>query len=188
MRKEHYKRVVVRDRREREIGRAHVAGRPNLGKITRIWSRRGIGYDETSVGGVVGARARRTGRRPTRVKSTVGDARSGIRKGDVVGCKVEVSGRAGYERMEKRRRNGRASIAPYKGVGRQGKGVMDVRGQRTFHRKEPSERVCREAYYEDLYEELRGTGEVGRYRSRHLEGVQTERIGRRRVESRRRGR
>lgn len=190
MRYEHYERVVRNDRRRRFPEREHEVERPGLEKVTRMWGRKGHGYDLEMVAGACSGRRIRTGKMPKRVytKSSVAERR--LKKGDPVGCMVSVSGKEAYGLREQRRVIGRAEMRPFEGVGVQGKGAVDSRGKVTFHLTQPGVRKARRPHYEEYYKlvnDKSGIGQkkgVGRYRSRET-GAKTKEVGRARREGRR---
>lgn len=189
MRYEHYERVVRWDRRARFPERGHEVERPGLEKVTRIWGRKGHGFELEMVAGACSGRRMRTGRVPEVVytKSSVAGRR--LKKGDPVGCMVKESGKEAYGRREKRRVIGRAEIRPFEGLGEQGKGTVDKRGKVSFHVSQPGVRRQRRPHYEDYYKLVneKGGKSCGRYRSRET-GAKTKEVGRARREGRRRPR
>jgi ribosomal protein L5 len=193
MRYEHYERVVRWDRRNRFPERAHEVQRPGLEKITRIWGRKAHGYDLAMVSAVSGGRHMRTGRRPKRVYTKRSVASRRLKKGDPVGCMVQVSGKEAYGRREQRMVLGRPEMRPFSGLGTQGKGTVDQRGKVTFHLSQPGVRRPRRAHYEEYYglvqKATAGSAgkrarESGRYRSRET-GATSLAVGRERRSGRR---
>jgi ribosomal protein L5 len=189
MRQEHYERVVRWDRRNRFPERKHSVERPGLEKVTRMWGRKGHGYQLEMVAGACSARTIRTGKRPTVVYTQCSVAERRLKKGDPVGCMVQVSGKEAYGRREHRRVIGRAEMRPFEGLGAQGKGAVDSRGKVTFHLSQPGVRRGRRAHYEEYYGlvQEKGGKNSGRYRSRET-GAKTLPVGRARREGRRRPR
>lgn len=188
MRYEHYERVVRWDRRARFPERAHEVERPGVDQVTRIWGRKGHGYELDMVAGACSGRRMRTGRMPKRVYTKRSVAERRLKKGDPVGCMVKVSGKEVYGRREQRRVMGRAEMRPFEGLGVQGKGTVDSRGKVTFHLTQPGVRNARRPHYEEYYKLVNEKGgnrkSCGRYRSRET-GAKTLPVGRARMEGRR---
>jgi ribosomal protein L5 len=188
MRKEHYERVVCWDRRNRFPERKHSVHRPGLEKVTRMWGRKEHGYQLEMVAAASSARTMRTGKRPSVVYTQRSVAERRLKKGDPVGCIVQVNGKEAYGRRENRRVYGRAEMRPFEGLGIQGKGAVDSRGKVTFHLSQPGVIRGRRIHYEEYYGLVNTLGKggknSGRYRSRGT-GAKTLPVGRARIEGRR---
>lgn len=178
-----------RDRRNRFPERKHEVERPGLEKVTRIWGRKGHGYELEIVAGACSGRRIRTGKRPKVVYTQRSVAERRLKKGDPVGCMVAVSGKEAYGRREQRRVTGRAEMRPFEGLGVQGKGSVDKLGKVTFHLSQPGVRRGRRPHYEEYYKLVneKGGKSSGRYRSRET-GAKSLAVGRARMEGRRRPR
>jgi ribosomal protein L5 len=176
MRYEHYKRVVQWDRKDMYPERKHEVDRPRLDQVTRVWGRKGRGFDPSYVRSAWSALHMITGQEPRRLYTKKSVAHRRLKEGDPVGCQVIVSGKPGYERREQRIARVRPEIRPFTGFGRKGNG-MDDKGQRTFHLEQPGVRPARTPYYEEYYPFIRGKGAgTARYLSLHTT-ARTKEIG-----------
>ena len=126
---------------------------------------------------------------PKRVYTKKAVAERRLQKGEVVGCKVQVSEKGAYERREKRMVRGRPRMSTFqgKGLATQGNGTVDKRGKVTFNFEQAGQRPGRSEHYEEYYKVVEG-GEGaggGRYISIQT-GAKSRPVGRARREGRRR--
>jgi ribosomal protein L5 len=189
MRYEHYRRVVKRDRRQRYPERKHEVERPGVEKVTRMWGRKGVGYEPKYMVAAWSGLKIRTGQEPKRVYTKKSVAQRRLKEGDPVGCIVKVCGKEAYDRREERSVRVRPEVRPFGGLKKQGK-VVDKEGKRTFHREQPGVIPTRTPYYEAYYGLRQGgkkgdsSEKGGRYRSVNTT-AKTEKVGRSLREGRR---
>jgi large subunit ribosomal protein L5 len=192
MRYDHYERVVKWDRRQRFPERKNGNEIPKLEKLTRVWSLIGLGFHPKWIPAAWTALEGMTGQKPRRVYTKKSVAQRRLKEGDPVACQVTVMGKPAYARREEWRMRVFPEVRPFSGFpvrtksgteeGRRGaqgdlegpsrltQGVVDDRGQLTFHLEQPGVIPARAPYYEAYFPLVSGsTGSQagGRYRSVH---------------------
>jgi len=197
MRYEHYKRVVQWDLRQRFPDRKNGNEIPKVKKVTRVWSLIGLGFQPSYIPAAWTALERITGQKPKLLYTKKSVAQRRLKEGDPIGCMVNVSGETAYHRREQWlvmvfpevrpfggfqvRPKGERGEKERKGVldlmnGEQGEerrpttGVVDERGQLTFHLEQPGVVPARTGFYESYFQLVVGSSGNkvgGRYRSVH---------------------
>lgn len=187
MRYNHYKRVVQWDLRNRFPERKSGTHVPKIEKVSRMWSLIGVGFQPGQIPAAAAGLRLITGQQAKRVYTKKSVAQRRLKEGDPIGCRVKVTGKAGYERREQwrvrifpemrpfggfpvRRKEGRErkkekSYSRSKSTSRDGKegktrrveGVMDEQGQRTFHMEQPGVIPGRTPYYEGFFQLVTGS-------------------------------
>lgn len=178
MRYNHYKRVVVWDRRNRYPNRKSVNEVPGVKKVTRVWSLIGLGFQPKQIPAAWTALERITGQQPKVVTTKKSVAQRRLKEGDPVGCKVTRTGKDAYDRREQWTVRVFPEVRPFEGYkvrqsqdsgsGLVTKGVVDERGQFTFHMEQPGVIPARKGYYESYFQLVAGSSGNhvgGRYRS-----------------------
>jgi len=191
MRYDHYKRVVQWDRRQRFPERKNRTEVPKVEKVSRMWSLIGLGFQPKYVPAAWTALDRMTGQKPERVYTKKSVAQRRLKEGDPIGCRVTSTGKEAYARREQwrvrvfpeRRPFGGFQVRPKEGRGRgekgkrQTSGVVDERGQLTFHMEQPGVIPARAPYYEAYFQLVVGSSGNhvgGRYRSVHTTAKKKE--------------
>jgi ribosomal protein L5 len=189
MRYDHYKRVVQWDLIQRFPHLAHRTEVPKVEKVTRMWSLIGLGFHPKYVPAAWTALDLMTGQKPERVYTKKSVAQRRLKEGDPIGCRVTTTGKEAYERREQwmvrifpeMRPFAGFQMRPKEGSGqgesRQTSGVVDERGQFTFHMEQPGVIPARAPYYEAYFQLVvgsSGTHVGGRYRSVHTTGKTKE--------------
>lgn len=181
MRYDHYKRVVQWDRRQRFPNRKNGNHVPKVKKVTRVWSLIGLGFQPQYVPAAWTALERMTGQQPVILNTKKSVAQRRLKEGDPVGCMVTVTGKSAYDRREQWSVRVFPEVRPFSGYpvrggdrsGRKGRtttGVVDERGQLTFHMEQPGVIPARASYYESYFQLVVGSSGSqvgGRYRSVH---------------------
>jgi large subunit ribosomal protein L5 len=177
MRYDHYKRVVKWDLVQRFpyiTSGNHV---PSVEKVTRVWSLIGLGFQPKYVPAAWTALELMTGQKPVILSTKKSVAQRRLKEGDPVGCMVTVTGKHAYDRREQWSVRVFPEVRPFEGYkvrqphetnGRSTKGVVDERGQFTFHMEQPGVIPARMAYYESYFQLVVGSSGNhvgGRYRS-----------------------
>jgi len=122
-----------------------------------------------------------TGQKPVILNTKKSVAQRRLKEGDPVGCMVTVTGKSAYDRREQWSVMVFPEVRPFNGFQvRQGgvgerkarttTGVVDTRGQFTFHMEQPGVIPARTSYYESYFQLVVGSSgnQVGgRYRSVH---------------------
>jgi ribosomal protein L5 len=187
MRYDHYKRVVQWDRLHRFPHRKTQVTLPKVEKVTRMWSLIGLGFQPSRVPAAWTGLELMTGQKPVRVYTKKSVAQRRLKEGDPIGCRVSVTGKPAYERREQWLVRVFPEIRPFSGfpVRRKprtpetrealtgkapslAKGVVDQRGQLTFHMEQPGVIPARTPYYEAYFQLVAGSSGAhagGRYRS-----------------------
>lgn len=178
MRYEHYKRVVQWDLRQRFPKRKNGNEVPKVKKVTRVWSLIGLGFQAQYVPAAWTALERMTGQKPVILTTKKSVAQRRLKEGDPVGCMVTVTGKEAYDRREQWSVRVFPEVRPFNGFqvreggsesrARGTKGVVDKRGQLTFHMEQPGVIPARASYYESYFQLVVGSSgnQVGgRYRS-----------------------
>jgi len=154
----------------------------------------GLGFQPNRIPAAWTALELMTGQKPVRVYTKKSVAQRRLKEGDPIGCRVSVSGKPGYERREQWLVRIFPEVRPFSGFqvrrtpslgsGGEGnlgtgetpgqktpslaKGVVDQRGQLTFHMEQPGVIPARAPYYEAYFHLVvgsSGTQVGGRYRS-----------------------
>jgi large subunit ribosomal protein L5 len=188
MRYEHYQRVVKWDRIHAFPERKNGNEVPKVEKLTRVWSLIGLGFHPKWIPAAWTALEGMTGQKPKRVYTKKSVAQRRLKEGDPVACQVTVTGKPAYARREEWRMRVFPEVRPFggfavrskgdagratrgeEGPGRLTQGVVDERGQLTFHLEQPGGIPARAPYYEAYFPLVAGsTGSNtgGRYRSVH---------------------
>jgi ribosomal protein L5 len=181
MRYDHYRRVVQWDLRQRFPNRKNGNHVPKVKKVTRVWSLIGLGFQPQYVPAAWTALDRMTGQKPVILNTKKSVAQRRLKEGDPVGCMVTVTGKSAYDRREQWSVMVFPEVRPFNGFQvRQGgvgerkarttTGVVDTRGQFTFHMEQPGVIPARTSYYESYFQLVVGSSgnQVGgRYRSVH---------------------
>jgi large subunit ribosomal protein L5 len=179
MRYEHYKRVVQWDLRNRFPERKNGNHVPKIEKVTRMWSLIGVGFQPNQIPAAGVGLQLMTGQKPSRVYTKKSVAQRRLKEGDPIGCRVQVTGKAAYERREEWRRRIFPELRPFRGFtvrrkeegsGRRADGVRDEHGQVTFHLEQPGVIPARTPYYEGFFQLVTGSSGNhvgGRFRSIH---------------------
>jgi len=179
MRYDHYKRVVQWDLIQRFPYMAQGKEIPKVEKVTRMWSLIGLGFQPKWVPAAWTALDLMTGQKPERVYTKKSVAQRRLKEGDPIGCRVSTTGKSAYERREQWRVRIFPEVRPFAGfqmrpkeMGERGKrqtsGVVDERGQLTFHMEQPGVIPARAPYYEAYFQLVVGSSGNhvgGRYRS-----------------------
>jgi hypothetical protein len=118
---------------------------------------------------------RMTGQAPTRRATQKSVAQRRLKEGDPVGCRVTVTGKPGYDRREQWLTRVFPEVRPFGGFPviaardeRTTTGVVDRRGQVTFHMEQPGVIPARTPYYEAYFQLVAGSSGAkvgGRYRT-----------------------
>ena len=182
MRDNHYKRVVQWDLRNRFPERKSGREVPKIEKVTRMWSLIGVGFQPNQIPAAATGLRLMTGQKAKRVYTKKSVAQRRLKEGDPIGCRVKVTGKAGYERREQWMVRIFPELRPFRGFpvrapgasggdkGRKVEGVRDEQGQRTFHMEQPGVIPGRTPYYEGFFQLVTGSSGNkvgGRYRSVH---------------------
>jgi len=185
MRYDHYKRVVQWDRLQAFPYRKNRNEVPKVKKVTRMWSLIGLGFQPKRIPAAWTGLDLMTGQKPERVYTKKSVAQRRLKEGDPIGCRVSLTGKEGYDRREQWIVRVFPEIRPFSGFqvrpsvtegngrrgekeGRQTSGVVDDRGQRTFHMEQPGVIPARAPYYEGYFQLVVGSSGNhvgGRYRS-----------------------
>jgi hypothetical protein len=182
MRYDHYRRVVQWDLRQRFPNRKSGSHVPKVEKVTRVWSLIGLGFQPQYVPAAWTALERMTGQKPVILNTKKSVAQRRLKEGDPVGCMVTVTGKSAYDRREQWSVRVFPEVRPFSGFQvRQGgsgervkarttTGIVDDRGQFTFHMEQPGVIPARASYYESYFQLVVGSSGSqvgGRYRSVH---------------------
>jgi len=182
MRYDHYKRVVQWDRLQAFPYRKNRREVPKVKKVTRMWSLIGLGFQPKRIPAAWTGLDLMTGQKPERVYTKKSVAQRRLKEGDPIGCRVSMTGKEAYDRREQWRVRVFPEVRPFsgfpvrpkdgnmgeKGRSRQTSGVVDERGQRTFHMEQPGVIPARTPYYEGYFQLVVGSSGNhvgGRYRS-----------------------
>lgn len=196
MRYDHYKRVVQWDRRHRFPNRKSLNHVPKVKKVTRVWSLIGVGFQPQYVPAAWTALERMTGQKPVILNTKKSVAQRRLKEGDPVGCMVTVTGKSAYDRREHWSVRVFPEVRPFSGFevrkgsgakseeeNREGRkertttGIVDERGQFTFHMEQPGVIPARASYYESYFQLVAGSSgnQVGgRYLSVHTTAKSNE--------------
>lgn len=194
MRQNHYKRVVKWDRIQRFPERSNKNELPEVEKVSRIWSLIGLGFQPKYIPAAWTALDLITGQKPERVYTKKSVAQRRLKEGDPIGCRVTVTGKEGYDRREQWIVRIIPEIRPFTGYQilpkernkRNTSGVVDERGQFTFHMEQPGVIPARAPYYEAYFQLVVGSSGNhvgGRYRSIQTTAKKKE-VGRALIEGR----
>jgi ribosomal protein L5 len=178
MRRQHYERVVRWDRLQRFPYRENGKVVPKVTKVTLVWSLIGVGFRPAFVPAAWTALELITGQEPKRRTTKQSVAQRRLKEGDPVGCMVSVTGKKAYDRREQWLVRVFPEVRPFGGFEvrvteakedmRKAKGVVDERGQFTFHMVQPGVVPARTPYYESFFPLVVGSSGQkvgGRYRS-----------------------
>lgn len=178
MRYDHYQRVVQWDLIQRFPNRKNGNHVPKVKKVTRVWSLIGLGFQPQYVPAAWTALDLMTGQKPVILSTKKSVAQIRLKEGDPVGCMVSVTGKSAYDRREQWSVRVFPEVRPFSGFqvrqgsknGRGTTGIVDERGQLTFHMEQPGVIPARASYYESYFQLVVGSSgnQVGgRYRSVH---------------------
>lgn len=196
MRYDHYKRVVQWDRRQRFPYRQSGNQIPKVEKVTRMWSLIGLGFQPQYVPAAWTALELMTGQEPKIVYTKKSVAQRRLKEGDPIGCKVTRTGKNAYDRREQWLVMVFPERRPFAGFevrkmkkdvldgestakARTTTGIVDEKGQLTFHMEQPGAIPARSSYYESYFQLVVGSSGKnagGRFRSVHT-SAQTKEEG-----------
>jgi large subunit ribosomal protein L5 len=178
MRYDHYQRVVQWDLRHRFPHRKNVNHLPRVEKVTRVWSLIGLGFQPQYIPAAWTALDLMTGQKPVILNTKKSVAQRRLKEGDPIGCIVSRTGKNAYDRREQWFVRVFPEVRPFSGFqvrpkantrqGRRTTGVVDERGQLTFHMEQPGVIPARAPYYEAYFQLVVGSSGSqvgGRYRS-----------------------
>ncbi len=177
MRYDHYQRVVKWDLLQRFPELQHGNHVPKVKKVTRMWSLIGLGFQPQSVPAAWTALDLMTGQKPVIVYTKKSVAQRRLKEGDPIGCQVTRTGKHAYSRREQWLVRVFPEMRPFSGFqvkqgenSRKTTGIVDERGQLTFHMEQPGVIPARASYYESYFQLVVGSSGNhvgGRYRSVH---------------------
>jgi len=181
MRYDHYQRVVQWDLRQSFPHRKNGNHLPRVEKVTRVWSLIGLGFQPQLVPAAWTALELMTGQKPVILHTKKSVAQRRLKEGDPVGCMVNRTGKNAYDRREQWFVRVFPEVRPFSGFqvrpkantrsGRRTTGVVDERGQFTFHMEQPGVIPARASYYEAYFQLV--VGSSGNHRGGRYRSVQT---------------